>query len=180
MIKLPPRRLGYYRQSGNSNKRLVKLFQECQTYWYRDPEEWRSRKFIKELREIEKQARKEVSQMLNQKKLRTPDDFYRAAWFFHHGNTIRSHALAVTLAAVSYHLGEPWGKSFYATAIDRFLISVGHCQYFGTQLDKEQGKWVIAPCNKKVTDQERKEYLGESLEGIKRGIEKLNQTGRGK
>jgi len=166
------KKIGFYREHSQSNKRLIKIFEKNQKA--RLENEWKDKNFIKNLVQSEKQARKEILKMLNKEEVRTSDDFYRAAWFFHHGNTFRSYALAVALSAASYHLGELWGKNFYAVALDRFLLSVGRPQYFGTQFEKKYGKWRLSPYNKKTTDKERKEYFVGPIRKAIKEIEKLN------
>lgn len=170
------KKLGFYRKSKDSNRKLIKLFEECQLMWYSSPKGWQNKKFIEKLGHTERQGRKEILKMLKKGEIRTPDDFYRAAWLFRHGNSFRSHALAVALAAVSYQLGEPWGKNFYAVALDRFLLSIKQPQYFGTLFKKKKGEWQPLPYNPKTTDKERKEY---SVEPIKKAIKRSEEFERG-
>lgn len=169
------RRLGFYRKTDRSNKRLIALFEENQELRYASAEkDWKNKDFVRKLEQSERLARKEIEGFLRRGKIRTLDDFYRAAWFFHHGSDSRSYALAVALAAVSNHLGETWGKNLYAVALDRFLLSVKNPQFFGTQIEMEKGKWVLAPYNKKTTDDERKAYLVDPLEKTAKVVRKMN------
>lgn len=168
-------RLGFYHKTVRSNKRLITLFEENQKLRYAGNErDWKNKGFIQKLEQSERLARKEILSFLRKGEIRTSDDFYRAAWFFHHGNNLRSYALAVALAAVSNHLGELWGKNLYAVAIDRFLLSIKNSQYFGTQIVREKGKWVLAPYDKKTGDDERKAYFVDPLEKTVKAAEKMN------
>lgn len=168
--------LGFYRQTGKSNKKLIRLFEKNQKARYKSTSKnWEDKEFLRKLTGEEKEARKEILGMLGKGKIKTGDDFYRAAWFFHHGNTSRSYALAVALAAVSYHLGEPWGKNLYAVALDRFLLSIGQLQYFGTQFEKRKGKWKLSSYNKKTTDKERRKYFVEPLKEVLEGLKELEK-----
>lgn len=166
------KRLGFYRKTSKSNKRLIELFEKNQKARYDG--DWEDKDFVKKLTKEEKQARKEILKMLEKGQIRTPDDFYRAAWFLHHGKDSRSHGLAVALAAASGHLSESWGKNLYAVALDRFLISIGQPQHFGTQLEKRRGKWILSPYNKRTTDKERKLYFVDPIQKTIKKIEKLN------
>lgn len=168
-----PRKFGFYHKSLNSNKKLIKLFEANQKCRYESSDnDWADKDFLKKLTKEEKKARREVLKMLEKGEIRTADDFYRAAWFFHHANAFRSYGLAVALAAASYHLSEPWGKNFYAVALDRFLLSIGQPQYFGTQFERRKGKWAISAYNKKTTDKERKWYF---VDPIRKTIKKMER-----
>jgi len=169
-------KVGFYRKSTRSNRELIRLFEEIQKIRYESSDkDWEDKSFVKKLKEKESRARKKVLRMLKKGEIRTSDDFYRAADFFHHGDTFRSYALAVALAAASHHLGEPWGKNFYAVALDRFLLSIGQPQYFGTQFEKKEGKWRLSPYNKKTTDRERKECLVDPLKKLLKRAKDLEE-----
>ena len=170
------RKIGFYRKSSRSNQRLVKLFNELQkdrsqTHWedanslYPQRIDWK-----------EKQLRREVLKMLKKGEIRTSDDFYRAAMLFQHRSNFKSYALAVALAAASSHLGEAWGRSLYAMALDRFLLSIGQKQHFGTNFEKVGRNWRLASYNKKTSDYERQFYLVEPMKRILQEIKKLNRT----
>ena len=171
-----PRRLGYYRKSVRSNKRLVELFEDNQKQRYSSTnKDWTDKKFTRRLWKEEIQTRREILAMLRKGKIRTSDDFYRAGHFFHHGMGFRSYALGLTLFAVSHHLSELWGKNYYAVALDRFLVSIKQPQYFVTQFKKRGEKWIISPYRKSVSDKERKEYFVEPLEKMKKDVRKMNK-----
>lgn len=170
-------KIGFYRKSSKSNQRLVVVFQNLQKE--RLQGNWENTNFLKNISLKEKQARKDVLKMLKKREIRTSDDFYRAAMLFQHGTDFRSYALAVALAAVSGHLGESWGRSLYAMALDRFLLSVGQKQHFGTNFEKTEGVWKLSPYNKKTSDYERQFYLVEPMKKILQEIKKLNlKSGR--
>lgn len=172
----PKKRFGFYRKSRESNRRLIDIFERNQevryAYMFKDWKSKENKAVIEQLMRKEKEARKEIKKMLKKGEIKTADDFYRAAWFFHHGRSFRDYALAVALAATSHHLGEHWGKNFYAVTLDRFLLFIGQPQYFGTQFEKKYGKWRISLYNKKTTDRERKEY---SVEPLKKTLERVKE-----
>lgn len=167
------RKVGFYHKSSKSNQRLVILFEALQKERLQvNMEDTNS---IKKINLKEKQMRNEVLKMLKKGEIKTSDDFYRAAMLFQHGSNFKSYAMAVALAAVSAHLGEPWGKGLYAMALDRFLLSISQKQYFGTNFEKVKGKWRLAPHNEKTSDFERKFYLVEPMKKIVEEIKKLNR-----
>jgi len=172
MIK--PKKIGFYYKSEKSNKRLIYLFERNQRIRYAGSnKDWEDKSFLSKLAQEEKKARLEILKMLRKGEIRTADDFYRASWFFHHGTNFHSYALATALAATSYHLGEPWGKNLYALALDRFLLSIGQPQYFGTQFEKKYGKWRFSPYNKKTKDEERKLYFVEPIKKSMKSVKDL-------
>lgn len=169
------KRLGYYRKSVKSNKRLIELFEINQRQRFAaSNKDWADRQFTRRLWKEETQARREILGMLRRGEIRSADDFYRAGHFFHHGSKFRDYALGLALFAASRHFGELWGKNTYAVALDRFLISVNQPQYFVTQFEKRRGRWLISPYRKGVLDKERKEYFVEPIEKTKKTIEKMN------
>ena len=162
------RKIGYFRKNKNSNKRLIVLFEKIQRIRSDSTDDdWGNKDFIKKLINLEKIAFKEILELLKGRKIKTADDFYRAANIFHHGSNFKSYVLAVALAAVSNHLGEPSGKNLYAIALDRLMLSIGLPQQFGSQYRKKQGKYKLAPINENTTDVERKKYFIEPLEKLK-------------
>lgn len=166
-------KIGFYRKSSKSNRRLVLVFEEVQKE--RLQGDWEDIKFRKNISSKEKHARTEALQMLKKGKIKTADDFYRAAMLFQHGTNFKSYAIAVALAAASGHLGEPWGRSLYAMALDRFLLSIGQKQHFGTNFEKIRRVWQLSPYNKKTSDYERQSYLVEPIKKILQEMKKLNR-----
>lgn len=170
------KRVGFFRKSKNSNKELVALFEKIQEIRSKSTDQdWEDKNFVKKLESLEKAASKRVLELLKAKKIKTADDFYRASFIFHHGKNYKSYLIATALAAVSHHLGEPWGKNLYAITLDRLLLSIGLPQQFGSQFIKKQGKYKLAPLNKHTSDKERKKYLIEPLAKLKAREKELNK-----
>lgn len=169
-------RIGYFKKTKKSNKELVALFEKIQSIRSKSTQkDWSNKKFVNKLTSLEKKASKKVHQLLKNKKLKTADDFYRAAFILHHGNSHKSYLQAVSLAAISNHLGEPRGKNLYAVALDRLLLSLDLPQHFGSQFIKVKRKYKLAPIDKNTTDKERKKYLIEPLSKLKERAKKLNK-----
>lgn len=177
MTKRKEKKIGFYRKTKNSNKELVVLFEEIQKIRSESNDEnWENKDFVKKLVGLERTASKKILRFLKNKKLKTSDDFYRTSFIFHHRPGFRSFAMAVTLAAISNHLGEPWGKNLYAVALDRLLLSLGLPQHFGSQFIKRHGKWQLAEIDSKTTDKERQEYLIEPLLVLKKRAKEMNKV----
>lgn len=171
------KKIGFFRKTNKSNSGLVAVFEEIQNIRFQAKnKDWEDPKFEGYLNKLEETARKNIERMFKRGELHTSDDFYRAAFIFHHGHDFKSYALAVTLAAVSNHLGEPWGKNLYAVALDRFMLSIMQPQFFGTQFEMKNKKWRFSPLNNKITDEERKKYLVENMNLLKKRLKKLNKT----
>lgn len=170
------KRLGYFRKKKSSNKRLIELFEENQKLRFSSTEkDWQNKKFTQKLEFQEKKARQEITRMLKDGKIRTADDFYRAAFMFQHGDNYKSYSLAVTLAAVSMLLGESWAKNFYTKTIDRFLLSLNQPQIFFTQYVMHKGRWSLSPYNKNISSKVRKLFGAETLKKALEGEKKLNE-----
>lgn len=170
-------KLGFYRKSTDSNKELIQLFEHNQKIRYESkPSDWEDKQFLKKIQLEEKHARKTILIMLKRGLIKTSDDFFRAAFFFQHSHKFQDYAIAIALYSVSSQLGEEWAKNYYAMALDRFLLSVGQDQYFGTQFEKRRGKWKISPFRENVSDEERQKYLVQSLEDLKKTVNELEQA----
>lgn len=170
-------KFGFFHYSPLSNKRLIELFERNQKLRYgASDEDWADKEFTMKLRDEEIRARKAIIGLLRRGEITTADDFYRAGHFFHHSLTFRDYALGLTLFAASHHLGELWGKNYYAVALDRFLLSIKQPQYFGTQFERKKGKWLISSSRENVSDKERKKYLVEPLEKMKKRVNKMNEA----
>ena len=169
MIKRRKQKIGYYRKTKESNRNLAFIFDEIQKIRAQGTDEsWTKKSYINKLTTLEKKAFRKILTMLKEKKLRTSDDFYRASFIFHHGPSFRYYMIAVALAAISDHLGEPRGKNIYAVAVDRLLLSLGLPQHFGSQYIKKNGKWQFDKYDPKTTDEERAEYTIEPLSTLKK------------
>jgi hypothetical protein len=161
------KKIGYFHYHPDSNQELIKSFESNQNLRHQStPDDWNNRKFVTDLHESEQAARQRIRQMLKQQAIVTADDFFRAGMFFQHSDNYRDYALAVTLFATSYHLGEEWAKNYYALAIDRFLLSIHQPQYFGTQFEKKDHEWTLLPYRQDVPDSIRKEYYIQPLQEL--------------
>lgn len=98
--------------------------------------------------------------------LQDGEDFYHAAVIYSRSNESEhlamAHMLALQAAALGFngHTGMPSPLFIAACARDKWLISVGLQQDFGTQFerDPESGKMRQLPTNPRVTDAERDKW----------------------
>jgi hypothetical protein len=96
------------------------------------------------------------------------------AWLFHHRGSSEDYKTALELAKEASEQGEDQALWLQAATEDRYLISLGKNQKWGTQFKKdENGEWkYLAPVEEReVTDEERKEMnvpiLADQLSTIK-------------
>lgn len=114
------------------NLKLEELFQEDQ----RDRERvYGTEEEIVKLKERDHARRKRVVVMMELGEIKTKNDLYHAAVIFQHGENhvdfLTSHRLA-TLAAILGHRTARW---LLAASLDRYLMSIGVGQIYGTQFE---------------------------------------------
>jgi hypothetical protein len=107
------------------------------------------------MRERDKQRRERVTELTADGKLRTPQDFYHAAWVLNHGDTPDDSWQAHTLAVRGAELGYAPARWLAAASYDRWLMYQGKPQKYGTQYvsdGRRQRLWDVEPA---TTDAER-------------------------
>ncbi len=85
------------------------------------------------------QRRQTVHELLAAGQVRTGPDHYHAAMVMQHGSDSTDFRLAHQLARRAEALGEPRGRWLAAAALDRYLLSVGQPQRYGTQFREVKG-----------------------------------------
>ena len=110
------------------------------------------------------QRLQKVRRMVDAQLLITALDHYHAALLLQHGNEPDDFHRAQQLAEQAAHLGEPRGVKLSAVAEDRYLISMGQPQKYGSQFvcTPPQG-WQLHPVDPAVTDADRQQYQMPSL-----------------
>ena len=82
--------------------------------------------------------RKELTEMLGRGEVNTARDLYHAGVIFLHGGEpkefLSAHRLA-TMSALQGHRGSRW---LVAAGLDRFLMSIGLPQVYGTQFERNE------------------------------------------
>lgn len=100
---------------------------------------------VETLRSRDLQRRREVFEMMTSGQVNTVNDLYRAAVVLLHGaepkDFLAAHRLAV-MASVNGHKPARW---LAAASLDRFLMSIGLPQTYGTQFEHnaEDGRYQL-------------------------------------
>ncbi len=100
---------------------------------------------VEALKGRDRERRGEVRDMIGQGAINTSIDLYRAAVLFLHGaepkEFLCAHRLAV-MAAINGHRQSRW---LAAASLDRFLMSIGLAQTYGTQFEhnKEENRYQL-------------------------------------
>ncbi len=99
-----------------------------------------------------------IHRLYEQGKIRGPIDLYNAAVILQHGSTPEDFILAHDLAVLATSVGVNRAKWLSAATEDRFLLSIGRPQRFGTQFALGNGKEPAELCaiDLSVTDYHRK------------------------
>ncbi len=107
-----------------------------------------------------------VRKMLDLGLVRTSNDYVNAAMIFQHGPFAEDHRMAIEMMKKAIELNPATNKSLLAAATDRYLISTGKPQIYGTQYTiLDDGSWQLDTIDTtKITDAERREYGVETLE----------------
>lgn len=85
------------------------------------------------------------------------------AYLFQHSQRDSDYALAYEFAKKAVEKGSRVTRWLYAATLDRWLLSQGKSQHFGTQYKFDNQNWIPQPVDEHTTDQERKEYGVKSL-----------------
>lgn len=104
--------------------------------------------------------REELRTLLAQGRLTTAGDLYAAAFIFQHGNCAAHYRVANLLAAQALDRGHAGAGRLYAATLDRWRLSLGGPQRFGTQFtgDARGCEFRLAPLDPDTTDAERARY----------------------
>ncbi len=141
--------------------------------WETEPEEFWKREAIRLDR---------VTKLIQQGALRDPGDYLHAAMILQHSRESQHYQLAHEFSKKAADEGyEPQEGEvnplwLAAAAKDRYLMSLGKPQLYGTQSKKgADGKWYLYETDPAVTDEERKKWHVPTLEEQKRQIEEMNK-----
>jgi hypothetical protein len=106
----------------------------------------------------------------------TPDDRYHAAIVLQHGEARDDFELAHELArrAAEEDADHPHARWLAAAALDRARVASGKPQLYGTQSIREGDRWVLAPVDPAVTDEERAAWDVPPLAESRARVEAMN------
>jgi hypothetical protein len=154
------------------NPRLLEIFQEDQTERekvYDDPRQ------VSRLKEMDTARRKRIIVMMELGEVKTKNDFYHAAVLFQHGDKPEDFLAAHRLSALAAILGHKTARWLMAASLDRYLMSIGHPQIYGTQFEfnpSEKRYQLKLPVGEATMLPSEKELLG--IPSINERLSQLN------
>lgn len=99
--------------------------------------------------------------LLEAGRLHSGSDFQRAAFVFQHGDGPDDYLLAHSLALAAIARGHPEASWIAAATLDRFLISTGRRQIYGTQTHQgADGNPVLQPLDERLVPEPLRAILG--------------------
>ena len=110
--------------------------------------------------------RKRVGEIFSEDCLKSAEDYLAAALIYQHGNTPDNYYQAYIWSMKAAELGNKNAKAMVALTIDRYLVSIGHKQLFGSQFFSSESTgrcYCMEQVETSFPDDLRKEYLGKSL-----------------
>lgn len=161
---------------GQDNLELKKMYEEDQSSRKVEKIDW------KVLLKQDSTRRVEVSEMIKQNKISTPMDYFRTAMIYQHGNDSVSYKLAweyskKASAMDSNNISARW---LSAASYDRYLLSVGKPQIYGTQFIVMDGKYYLRDFDTtKVVESDRIYLKTRTLKGIREYLTEKNGEDKG-
>ena len=113
------------------NTKMMQLFADDQADRKRNPP-----MDLNQLAADDAERMRMVGDMMRKDELRTGLDFLNAAFIFQHGEQPNDYLLAHALALSALRLGRADAGWIAAASLDRYLISKGQPQIYGTQFDE--------------------------------------------
>ncbi|HPF12380.1 MAG TPA: hypothetical protein PKW08_13225 [Flavobacteriaceae bacterium] len=117
-----------------------------------------------------------VRQLLDSGKVNTGKDLKNAAMIFQHGTDSTDYGLAVQLMKKAIEKDSTVNKWLFAAATDRYLLSKGEPQIYGTQYEKMGDEpWRLGEIDTtKISDAERKAYGVKTLAEQREKVKQMN------
>jgi|SRR3989344_3613169 len=142
------------------NQELEKIYREDIEDRKRENQYWDNPKINKEINRKDQERKTRVKQLIKKGLLKEAVDYHHAALIFQHGETSGDFKKAHELAKKALAMGDNTARWLFASTLDRYLLSKGKAQKFGTQFKQnEKGRWELAqPIDPKTTDKERTKY----------------------
>ena len=166
----------FYNIYAQDNAELKKMYEEDQSSRKMEKIEWD--KLVKQ----DSTRRVEVLEMIKQNKLSTQNDYFHAAMIFQHGKDSTSYKLAYEYSkkASVMDTTNSLFRWLSAASYDRYLISIGKPQIYGTQFIVFDKKYYLNNFDTtKVTDSERIYYGTRTLKEIKEYLKSQNGEDKG-
>lgn len=108
----------------------------------------------------DRMRREKVLELSKKGEIQSGLDYHHAALIMQHGETTEDYKLAHKFTAKALELGDETVRWLFAATLDRYLLSSGKPQKYGTQFKQnENSEWELAhPIDPDVTDEERAQY----------------------
>ncbi len=161
----------YSQNKTKDNQELIEIYKNDQADRQTDNIDWKIVSKRDSLREVR------VYQLLDSNKVHTSKDYHNAAMIFQHGRDTTAYGMAVKLMRKSIELDSTANKWLLAAAIDRYLLSKGEPQIYGTQYQKigKDEPWQLGKIDTtKISDAERIEYGVETLAQQRERVKRMN------
>src|SRR5262245_6991109 len=151
-LSLPTRAEPPGKAAAQDNEELARLSHEDQDDRRAADIDWS----VVEPRDRKREAR--VLELYKTNQLQTGADHYHAAMLLQHGRAPEDYLLAHELCVVAVGKGDERAKWLAAASEDRFLMTIGRAQRFGTQFRSEgtDGPMRLYKTEPGVTDELRK------------------------
>ncbi|HVT60680.1 MAG TPA: hypothetical protein VHR45_20075 [Thermoanaerobaculia bacterium] len=156
------------------NREVYQMFEEDQADRPSDPNvkvDWSA------VVERDRARRQRVLEIHRAGGLEAADDYYHAAMILQHGSAAEDFDLAHRLGVRASEL-DPTNRQarwLAAAAKDRYLMTLGKPQLYGTQFKRDQGgPWFLYPVDPSITDDERAKWNVPPLAEAKKRAEALN------
>ena len=157
------------------NAELIEIYENDQNDRKTDNINWQ------EVNKRDSLRRVRVNEIIDLNKIKTAKDYKNAAMVFQHGNDSTDYGKAVRFMKKAIDLDSTINKWLLAATTDRYLLSKGEPQIYGTQFYKEGDEpWILSEIDTtKITDAERIEYGVETLAEQRLKIIKMNSENHG-
>ncbi len=130
----------------------------------------------------DKERRDRVSEILAEGGAKTGQDYKNAAMVFQHGGDSVSYKKAVDLMTKATQIDPDMNKWLLAAATDRYRLSIGQKQIYGTQFRKanRDAPWELSPIDTTVlTDADRAAMNAPPLAYARQRVIKMNKKSFG-
>jgi hypothetical protein len=154
------------------NAELARLTAEDQKDRQQDKIDWA----VVGKRDAERLER--TRQIAAQGGLHQAEDYFNAALIFQHSDKTEDYDRAHQwcLKAVELDPELPSARWLAAATLDRYLMSQGKPQHYGTQFKKVNGQWVLWEVDPAVTDEERIQWEVDTLGESRKRVEAMNPS----
>ena len=136
----------------DNNKELYDLYNNDQNERRANDIDWYKLYLNDSLRRIK------VKKLLVSGKIKTGKDYSRAAMIFQHGIDSTDYKLAVNFMEIAIQKDSTINKWLLAAATDRYLLSIGKPQIFGTQYSRNDNEpWKLSEIDTtQISDEKRR------------------------